>query len=164
MGKSFLCSVVKESRHRLTYEGLSKCSQTVFSKLKKTLEYTNEFLNMSICLGYLTSFWINHKYTISLKSDLCFAPNFCRFFKNFGAKQRSDLHSILALLDTPEGLQKRSLIALILPLLQGFSPAFVYFQLFKNHMKRVGQCTASPVKSPVFTTCIKPAVNDALNF
>ena len=46
--------------------------------------------------------------------------------------------SILVLFDIPRGLQKRSLIAFSLPLLQGFSPAFVYFQLFKYHMKRVG--------------------------
>ena len=34
----------------------------------------------------------------------------------------------------------------------------------KNHTERVGYSGVSPVKSPMFTTCMKPAVNDALNF
>ena len=38
-------------------------------------------------------------------------------------------HSILALFDTPWGPQKISLIALSQPLLQGFFPVLIYFQL-----------------------------------
>ena len=36
--------------------------------------------------------------------------------------------------------------------------------LSKNHKKGVGERGTSTVKSSMFTTCIKPAVNDALIF